>query len=155
MLAAARRIRPSQPLNKQREKEIRSGQHDIVLVTPQRLQNLNMSRRLKTEWHCLWWMRRIGRRGSSYRCDQRVWAGIDKPTCASLFTATLVKSYYQEAGRARRDGEPSRCVLFYRLEDKTIRGFLLGGSRPRASGERCGHCGNCKGLVDGAGASEA
>src|SRR4051812_17347786 len=57
--------------------------------------------------------------------------GIDKPNIRFVHhfdVSESVDSYYQELGRAGRDGEPARAVLFYRPEDLGLRRFFAGGA---------------------------
>jgi ATP-dependent DNA helicase RecQ len=57
--------------------------------------------------------------------------GIDKPNIRFVHhfdVADSVDSYYQELGRAGRDGEPARALLFYRPEDLGLRRFFAGGA---------------------------
>jgi ATP-dependent DNA helicase RecQ len=41
-----------------------------------------------------------------------------------------IEAYYQEAGRAGRDGERAVCTILYRVEDKRIQSYFLGGKYP-------------------------
>jgi ATP-dependent DNA helicase RecQ len=58
--------------------------------------------------------------------------GVDKPNVRFVFHAEIsdsVDSYYQEIGRAGRDGESAQAILFYRPEDVGLRRFFAGSGR--------------------------
>jgi ATP-dependent DNA helicase RecQ len=65
--------------------------------------------------------------------------GINKPAIRFVVHYNLpgsVEAYYQEAGRAGRDGAPAKCVLFYSTRDLKTQEFFIkniGDNNPKLS----------------------
>jgi ATP-dependent DNA helicase RecQ len=63
--------------------------------------------------------------------------GIDKADIRLVLHYDMpgsLDAYYQEAGRAGRDGEPAQCVLLFRRQDRNVHNFLMAGRYPMLDG---------------------
>jgi ATP-dependent DNA helicase RecQ len=60
--------------------------------------------------------------------------GIDKPNVRLVVHFAMpgtLEAYYQEAGRAGRDGNPARCVLLHAPDDRSTHEFFIARTFPR------------------------
>lgn len=59
--------------------------------------------------------------------------GIDKPDVRGVYHVDMpgsIEAYYQEGGRAGRDGKPSHCLMLWNARDRGLQEFFIRNSFP-------------------------
>src|SRR5438067_9131807 len=70
--------------------------------------------------------------------------GVDKPDIRAIVHYQVpgsIEAYYEESGRAGRDGEAAQCTLIYNHADRSVQAFLTSGRLPTAKELRAIHAG--------------
>jgi ATP-dependent DNA helicase RecQ len=78
--------------------------------------------------------------------------GVDKPDIRAVIhyhIPATVEAYYQEAGRAGRDGLPARCVLLFSPDDRRLQAWFIDSDTPGLEDVRAVHALVARAAQDG------